>query len=131
MLVQIEISPGELLDRIAILEIKQRRLVEASKRANVTSELDRLKQVQDRALSLDDDLRRLCIELEQINDEIWVLTDRVYEGRRQGPVDGRLAELCLRAFDLNRVRAQIKRRIDDRLGSSILEEKNYGDIVNA
>ena len=131
MLVQIEISPGELLDRIAILEIKQRRLVEASKRANVTSELDRLKQVQDRALSLDDDLRRLCIELEQINDEIWVLTDRVYEGRRQGPVDGRLVELCLRAFDLNRVRAQIKRRIDDRLGSSILEEKNYGDIVNA
>ncbi len=131
MLVQIEISPGELLDRITILEIKQRRLVEASKRANVTSELDRLKQVQNRALSLDDDLRRLCIELEQINDEIWILTDRVYESRRHGPVDGRLAELCLRAFDLNRERAQIKRRIDDRLGSSILEEKNYGDIVNA
>ncbi len=130
MLVQIEISPGELLDRIAILEIKQRRLVEAAKRANVISELERLKQVQTRAVSLNDDLRRLCIELEHINDEIWVLTDQVYERRRRGLVDEALADLCMRAFDLNRERAQVKRRIDDRLGSSILEEKSYGDVVS-
>ncbi len=130
MLVQIEISPGELLDRIVILEIKQRRLVEAAKRANVISELERLKRVQTQTISVDDDLSRLCIELEHINDEIWVLTDKVYERRRQGLVDAALAELCLRAFDLNRDRAQVKRRIDDRLGSSIREEKSYGESAS-
>lgn len=130
MLVQIEISPGELLDRIVILEIKQRRLVEAAKRANVISELERLKRVQTQTISVDDDLSRLCIELEHINDEIWVLTDKVYERRRQGLVDAALAELCMRAFDLNRDRAQVKRRIDDRLGSRIREEKSYGESVS-
>ncbi len=131
MLVQIEISPGELLDRIVILKIKKQRLVDAAKQANVVSELERLLRIQARTIGLDEDLNRFCIELEQINDEIWVLTDKVYERRRQGIYDESLARLCMRAFDLNRERAEVKRRIDDRLGSSILEEKNYGDIVNA
>jgi len=131
MLVQIEISPGELLDRIVILKIKKQRLVETAKQANVVSELERLQRIQARTIEIDEDLNRLCIELERINDEIWVLTDKVYERRRQGFYDESLARLCMRAFDLNRERSEVKRRIDDRLGSSILEEKNYGDIVNA
>lgn len=126
MLVQIDVSPGELIDRIGILEIKLRRLTSPVKLANVASELARLKRVEARTVVFDDDLRRLCGDLERINDEIWTLTDQVYEHRRRGAVD--LAELCLRAFDLNRERAEVKRRIDDRLGSSILEEKNYGDL---
>ena len=127
----IEISPAELFDRIGILEIKLRRLADPAKLANVTAELERLRSIEKRLSPEDETVRGLRRQLDGVNDEIWRLTDEIYRlrGGKQG--DPLLLQHCLRAFDLNRDRSVIKRRIDDRLGSSILEEKNYDEAVPA
>lgn len=129
--IMIEISPAELFDRIGILEIKLRRLTDTSKLANVTNELERLRSMEAKIAANDETIRQLRRQLDSINDEIWVLTDDVYRLRSAKSGDSMLVDRCLRAFDLNRERSVVKRRIDDRLGSAILEEKNYGDVVQA
>jgi hypothetical protein len=129
--IRIEISPAELFDRIGILEIKLKRLSDPVKLANVTSELAQLKAAEAQIDAKDAEIQRLRRQLDAINDDIWMLTDEVYRKRGGRTSDAVLVELCLRAFDRNRDRSIIKRDIDDRLGSAILEEKNYGDVVQA
>jgi len=129
--IMIEISPAELLDRIGILEIKLRRLTDLSKLANVRTELERLQSIEAKVVASNDTIHQLRRQLDGVNDEIWLLTDEIYRLRAGGSDDASLVGRCLRAFDLNRERSVIKRRIDDRLGSTILEEKNYGDVILA
>ncbi|MBI1778542.1 MAG: hypothetical protein HYR63_24650 [Proteobacteria bacterium] len=131
MSISIEISPGELLDRISILSIKAKRLTDPQKRAYMAAELRRLEALRSDALVIDDHLRQLCQELESVNDEIWRLTDDVYRRRARGAIDVALAKICLRAFELNGDRSEIKRKIDAHLGAAIREVKNYGDAVEA
>jgi hypothetical protein len=131
MYISIEISPGELLDRITILTIKLRHLSDPRKRAYAAAELKRLQSLSETAIRLDDVVRSLVASLEAINAEIWRLTDEVYRHRAQGAIDSALAEVCLRAFELNSDRSEIKHKIDVHYGSAIREVKNYGDPIEA
>lgn len=124
--ISIEISPGELLDRITILEIKSERIADRAKQRNIRSELDRMRGIRDRELMATSAIDALTDELRRINERLWELTDDVYARRAEGRLDRDLIDVCLRAFDLNRDRAKIKRRIDDELNSDILEEKAFG-----
>jgi hypothetical protein len=124
--ISIEISPGELLDRITILEIKSERIADRGKQANIRAELERMRRIRDRELTTTGKIGDLVDQLRRINEGIWELTDDAYARRAAGKLDRDLTEVCLRAFDLNNDRARIKRRIDDELGSDILEEKSFG-----
>lgn len=124
--ISVEISPGELLDRITILEIKSLRIVDGAKQINIRSELDRMTRIRDRSMTVTDTVTALVGELRRVNEGIWELTDDIYARRAAGRLDRDLIDICLRAFDLNSDRAKIKRRIDDELGSEILEEKAFG-----
>ena len=129
--ISIEISPGELLDRITILEIKSARIADRAKQANIRAELERMCRIRDRDVTMTGKIDGLVDELRRVNEGIWELTDDVYARRAAGKLDRDLIDVCIRAFDLNNDRAKIKRRIDDELGSDILEEKAFGEARGA
>jgi hypothetical protein len=124
--IPIEIAPGELIDKITILEIKRERIADAAKRANVAAELRMLQVACDRAIRLSPALARLTDELRKTNEALWEVEDALRECERRqdfGPV---FVELARSVYHHNDRRADIKRRINALLGSKLIEEKSYG-----
>ena len=75
--IQVPISPGELIDKIAILEIKRARIVDEVKRANVVRELGLLRAARDAAVRRSDALDRLAEELYSVNAKLWDIEDAI------------------------------------------------------
>ena len=75
--IQVPISPGELLDKITILQIKSERIADPDKVANVRLELDMLSQVWSAAVTMDDTIAALTSELKSINEALWVIEDDI------------------------------------------------------
>ena len=121
----VAISPGELLDRITILRIKQVRILDAAKLANVKLELALLEQswrdwggtAQDVAL----DERAL----QNVNERLWDIEDRIRDKEAKQCFDRDFIELARAVYVSNDERAAIKKRINLQLGSRLLEEKSY------
>src|SRR5262245_33529925 len=73
----IPVSPGELIDRISILEIKRARIAQQAKLANVLRELEHLLAVQAQALRGADDFEALAADLKQVNEQLWEIEDAI------------------------------------------------------
>ena len=125
MEILIPASPGELLDKIAILEIKAERIKDARKLANVRAELAVLVGARDANLDRADWLGRLAAALKSINGELWEIEDRIREHERRGDFGLGFVELARAVYLCNDRRAAIKREINVRLDSAIVEEKSY------
>ncbi len=123
--VPIEIAPGELLDRITILEIKRERIGDPAKLRNVHRELDQLAGTRERLLPRSPGLDPLIVELLAVNEAIWEVEDELRECERRGEFSARFVELARSVYRNNDRRAAIKRTINELLGSSIIEEKGY------
>ena len=123
--VSIEIAPGELIDKITILEIKAERISDQAKLANVRLELDTLAASRDAAISASDDLRRLTADLKAVNEELWVIEDDIRECERSGDFGRKFVELARAVYKTNDRRAALKRDINNLLGSRLVEEKSY------
>jgi hypothetical protein len=127
MSVQIEVSCGELCDKITILEIKSERILEPAKRSNVMRELDGLNGVW-AGLDLTavaaqvDDTRRA---LRAVNERLWVIEDDIRQLERERRFDADFIALARAVYQVNDERARLKRRIDELLGSRLVEEKSY------
>jgi len=121
----VPISPGELLDKITILRIKQARIVEAPKQANVSHELSRLEACRQACLPVDTDLAADEAALEQVNAQLWDIEDRIREHEAQQRFDAAFIELARSVYLRNDERAAIKRRINIKLASHLVEEKSY------
>ena len=119
------IAPGELIDKISILEIKAERITGPDKLHNVRSELDRLRAARDRTIRPSDELHELAAELRSVNDALWDIEDQIRDCERAGDFGQRFIELARSVYQQNDRRAAIKRRINERLGSEIIEEKSY------
>lgn len=117
------ISVGELIDKITILEIKLAHARDAVQRRNVDHELTELQKLvtEDWAAILRTDKP----ELAQVNRVIWDLEERVRAKHDQRAHDAEFIECAIAIFERNDQRAAIKRRINLRLGSNIVEEKIY------
>jgi hypothetical protein len=120
----VPISPGELLDKITILRIKCDRIGDAAKLANVRLELSRLEQSR-AALPADKDLGAEERELERVNAELWDIEDRIREHEARRRFDAGFIELARSVYLRNDERAAIKRRINLKLDSALIEEKSY------
>jgi tetratricopeptide (TPR) repeat protein len=123
--VTVEIAPGELIDKVTILEIKSARLTDADKLANVRRELAALVAARERAVPPSADLARLTAELKAANEALWEIEDgirRCEHGQDFGP---RFIELARSVYRTNDRRAALKRRINELLGARFLEEKSY------
>ena len=121
----VPISPGELLDKITILRIKCARIEDAAKLANVRLELSRLEQSRAAALPADAAVEADERELERVNGELWDIEDRIREHEAQRRFDTGFIELARAVYLRNDERAAIKRRINLKLASALIEEKSY------
>ncbi|HET6630771.1 MAG TPA: DUF6165 family protein, partial [Woeseiaceae bacterium] len=120
------ISVGELLDKIAILEIKADAIREPARRANVLHELAALRAVRRREVAANPELDPLCAELKAVNRRLWDIEDRLRAHERDGCFDARFIELARSVYRENDRRAVLKRHINELAGSEVVEEKSYG-----
>lgn len=119
------ISPGELLDKITILRIKSARMQDAAKLVNVRRELQLLEQTWREALPAGLDLRAEEQALEAVNARLWDVEDLLRDQEAEKRFDAKFVELARAVYFTNDERAAIKKRINIRLGSALVEEKSY------
>ena len=125
MAVLVPVSWGEVIDKITILEIKSERLSDAAKLANVTRELGELAAVREREFPGHADLAGLAAELKAINETLWVVEDDIRDCERRRDFGAAFVALARAVYVTNDRRAEVKRRVNDLLGSALVEEKSY------
>jgi len=125
--VQTPISVGELLDKITILEIKNLRITDSAKRANVVKELEALKVVAETSLDLNSEMLRILDELRSINNRLWDVEDRLRECERNKDFGNSFIELARSVYRYNDQRALFKKQLNKLTGSELIEEKSYAD----
>ncbi len=101
----IPISPGELLDKITILQIKSERITDATKVANVNTELGMLEQVWNEAVDDDEQILALSSELKSINEALWEIEDDIRDEERNRRFGERFIELARAVYVTNDERA--------------------------
>jgi hypothetical protein len=125
--ITVPISPGELLDKITILRIKAQRISDPQKLANVRRELHSLQDTWDSSAyakgGIDSDVDALL----KVNERLWVIEDEIREKERAKGFDAEFIRLARAVYFENDERAAIKRRINVKLGSTIIEEKSYAE----
>jgi hypothetical protein len=119
------VSPGELLDKITILRIKSARIDDAAKLANVRHELSVLQRTWDEAIPRTAGLETEERALEAVNARLWDIEDRIRDEEAAQRFGERFVELARAVYIENDERARIKKRINQALGSAIVEEKSY------
>jgi post-segregation antitoxin (ccd killing protein) len=123
--VTIEVSAGELVDKITILEIKAARIGDAAKLANVQTELGLLSRARAGTLPPSAKLDALTAELKAVNEALWEIEDAIRDCEAAGDFGARFVELARSVYRTNDRRAAIKRAINDLTGSRLVEEKSY------
>ena len=121
----VPISPGELLDKITILRIKSARMSDATKLANVRAELAELEKTWRAAVGTEGGVAEDERALQAVNERLWVIEDDIRDKERAQAFDARFIELARSVYIENDERAAIKKRINLKLGSRIVEEKSY------
>ncbi len=124
---QVEVSAGELVDKITILEIKAERIADADKLANVHRELRSLTATRREALPSSEELDEFTAELRRINKQLWEIEDDIRDCERRRDFGERFVELARAVYRTNDRRAAAKRSINELLGSELVEEKDYAE----
>lgn len=125
MLLLVQTSPGEFLDKLTILEIKSERMSDAAKLANVRRELTLLRETWGASPLSARDVTALVAQLKQVNEVLWDIEDRIRVKEAAKAFDAEFVELARSVYVTNDRRAAIKRELNVALGSEILEEKSY------
>jgi hypothetical protein len=123
--VHVEIAPGELIDKITILEIKQEQITDADKLRNVRKELEILNQCRAESIPRLSELESLAASLKEVNQQLWEIEDQIRDCERNHDFGETFIDLARAVYKTNDRRAQLKREINDLLGSRIVEEKSY------
>jgi hypothetical protein len=121
----VPISPGELIDKITILEIKSQRMTDPAKLANVRTELAMLKDTWSTSAWSATDIGAEWAGLRDVNAQLWDIEDRIRDKERESQFDAVFIELARAVYVTNDERAAFKRRINTKLGSVLVEEKSY------
>lgn len=127
----VPVSFGELLDKIAILQIKSERIGDAAKLANVRAELSALEKTWMAHPAASGDVARLRLELKAVNERLWVIEDEIRIKEKAQAFDEEFIKLARSVYYENDERARIKKEINLALGSSYVEEKSYEDYRGA
>ncbi|MFC3655427.1 hypothetical protein FZ025_14805 [Xanthomonas hyacinthi] len=127
----VPVSFGELLDKIAILQIKSERIGDAAKLANVRAELSALEKTWMAHPAASGDVARLRLELKAVNERLWAIEDEIRIKEKAQAFDEEFIKLARSVYYENDERARIKKEINLALGSSYVEEKSYQDYRGA
>ena len=117
----IEVSTGEVADKISILVIKNEKIKDTTQLANVQKELSALVESFPAEILIDKLYTELCI----INYQLWRIEDNIREKERLGEFDAEFIQLARDVYFTNDRRAFIKKEINIKYGSDIIEEKSY------
>ena len=123
--IKVPVSPGELLDKITILRIKAERMSDPAKVSNVRLELRALEETWGASGYARIDIEADIGALSSVNERLWVTEDEIRDKEREQAFDADFIRLARAVYFENDERAAIKRRINTRLGSRIVEEKSY------
>ncbi len=125
MSIKISVSPGEVVDKIVILQIKQERIGNPGKLRNINTELALLRKQWAAAYEPCDELETLTVELKQLNEQLWVIENDIRECERRQQFDDKFIQLARAVYLTNDQRAAVKRQVNELFGSEIIEEKSY------
>ena len=129
--ISVPVSFGELLDKMAILQIKLERIQDPTKLSNVQRELDALNITWAKHPASKVDIQKLRNELKQINEKLWVIEDDIRIKEKAQAFDQEFIQLARSVYFVNDDRANIKKKINLALGSTFVEEKSYQDYGSA
>ena len=121
----VEVSIGELLDKISILEIKQGKIKDAEKLKFINNEHSILKNQLDKNVKSDNKLNDLYQSLKEINSKLWVIEDDKRQCEKEKDFGEKFIKLSRDVHFLNDDRAKIKLEINNHTGSVIKEIKEY------
>ena len=121
----VEVSVGELLDKISILEIKQDKIKDSEKLSFVNNEHSILKNQFEKNVKSDEKLEKLFQDLKDINAKLWVIEDDKRDCEKNKDFGENFIKLSRDVHFLNDDRAKIKLKINNHTGSAIREIKEY------
>jgi hypothetical protein len=124
-----EISVGEFLDKVTILEIKSDRIRDPAKLRNIHNELDTLRATWQASPFSRRDIVAEIGRLKAINERLWVIEDDIRIKESAGMFDDEFIQLARSVYIVNDERAAVKREINLKLGSALVEEKSYADYL--
>ena len=120
-----EISAGELLDKITILEIKKEKIKDIQKLKDIEKELSSLTTTSEEHIPDKSKIEGLIQNLKKINLKLWDIEDSKRAAEKEKKFDDKFIELARNVYKLNDERAKIKLAINTALGSNIKEVKSY------
>jgi hypothetical protein len=123
--IKVPVSPGELVDKLTILEIKAANISDPAKLANVNVELQLLRDTWSASAYANQDIQAEWKQLRDINKKLWDIEDDIRDQERERKFDQRFIELARAVYVTNDERAAVKKVINTKLGSTIVEEKSY------
>ena len=121
----VEVSVGELLDKISILEIKKEKIKDSKKLEFIVKEYSILKEQLENNVKKNDELNRLYKSLKEINAKLWIIEDEKRLCEKEKKFDEKFIKLSRDVHFLNDDRAKIKLEINNITGSTIKEVKEY------
>ena len=121
---KIEISHGEIVDKLTILQIKKTNIIDPIKLDNIVKEYDYLLSVVENDLEISTESPEY-LELLSINNELWVIEDDIRDKERIKEFDNDFIKLARAVYYTNDVRAKIKKEINLKYSSGFVEEKSY------
>jgi hypothetical protein len=121
---KIEVSHGEIVDKLTILQIKKENITDPSKLDNIVKEYDYLLSVVENDLGISLESPEY-LELLSINKELWVIEDDIRDKERIKEFDEDFIKLARSVYYTNDVRAKIKKEINLKYSSGFVEEKSY------
>lgn len=127
MNITVDVSLGEFLDKVTILEIKAERIRDDAKLANVRRELELLRDTWRNSPFASKDISEPLARLKAINEKLWDIEDRIRLKESEAAFDAAFIELARSVYICNDERAAIKRELNLLLGSELVEEKSYAD----
>jgi len=124
---QVPISWGELFDKITILQIKLENLTSKNALENVEQELKKLQSILTQNGPKTKETIQLEGELRRTNQQLWGIEDKIRDKERTNSFDDEFIQLARSVYITNDERSRIKRKINELLGSELVEEKSYAE----
>ena len=124
MLINTPVSLGELLDKISILIIKEKNIVDTQKQYHIKNELKVLNKTLENSIS-SSKVKEYIERLIEINSELWIIEDDIRDCERKKKFDQKFIDLARAIYITNDKRSKIKLEINKKFGSKIVEVKSY------
>ena len=125
---KVEVSNGELLDKLTILELKLSNISDVKKLTNIQKEHDELNPLAGKLFdSYGEELKNLYRQLSEINSELWTIEDDIRECERNKDFGSDFVSLARAVYFTNDKRSEIKKSINLLTDSGFVEEKSYED----